>query len=92
MGVKLAFQSKEKEEGRTSSVSTTVPKAAVRIVEGKNVVWVVNKGRAERRAVTVGDTMADRTTIAAGLNGGERIVIEGADNLVENASVTEAKP
>ena len=90
MGVKVAFQSKEKEEGPSSSVMITVPKSAVRLVEGKNVVWLVNNGRAERRAVTVGETLGDQITIAAGLNGGERIVIEAPENLAENAAVTEA--
>jgi hypothetical protein len=84
--VKVAFQSKD--EGQ-SVVRTSVPKAAVRQREGKQRVAVNTAGR--RRAVTVDGTRGDQSIIAAGLNGGDRIVIEGPDDLADNAAVTEAK-
>jgi RND family efflux transporter MFP subunit len=91
MGVKVAFQQGAGAEPSASGRSITIPKAAVRQNDGREVVWVVREGRLERRAVTVRATRGDEVTIAAGLSGGERVVIGGPDNLVEGARVTEAK-
>ena len=55
------------------------------------MVWIVRDGRVERRAVAVGATLGDEAIIAAGLTGGERVVVEGWDNLTEGVRVTEAK-
>lgn len=88
MSVKVAFQSAG-ESGATRR-NVTVPKAAVRQDDGRNVVWVVREGRIERRAVTAGPTNGDEVTIVAGIAGGERVVVEGPDTLVEGARVTEA--
>jgi RND family efflux transporter MFP subunit len=89
MGVKVAFQGKE--EGQPATRAIVIPKPAIRQRDGKDIVWVVKDGRVERRAITVGGTTGDQTTIAAGLNNGERIVIEGPADLADNAAVTEAK-
>ncbi|HXT41021.1 MAG TPA: efflux RND transporter periplasmic adaptor subunit [Candidatus Angelobacter sp.] len=88
MGVKVAFQGAG--EGQ-SAKSVSVPKTAVRRHDGRDVVWVVQAGRVERRAVTVGAALNDEVTIAAGLNGGERVVVEGPDDLADGVRVTEAK-
>jgi len=53
-------------------------------------VWVVRDGRVERRAVTVGGTTGNETTIAAGVSGGDKVVVDGPENLVDGARVTEA--
>jgi RND family efflux transporter MFP subunit len=89
MGVKVAFQGAEGAQPARSSVS--VPKAAVRQRDGHDIVWVVKNDRVERRAVTAGARRTDEVTITAGLNGGERVVVEGPDNLAEGDRVTEAK-
>ena len=88
MGVKVAFQG----AGEGQSVkSVSVPKTAVRRIDGRDVVWVVREGRVERRAVTVAAALNDEVTIAGGLNGGERVVVEGPDDLADGVRVTEAK-
>ena len=92
MGVKAAFQS----TGGTGAApaanrSAIIPKAAVRQRDGRDVVWLVREGRAERRAVAVGTTRGDEVTIVAGLSGGDRVVVEGPDNLADNTRVTETK-
>jgi hypothetical protein len=69
----------------------TIPKAAVRQRDGRDMVWVIRDGRAERRAITIATTQADEVVVAAGLSGGERIAIEGADQLVDGSKVKEAK-
>jgi len=92
MGVKVAFQSAG-ESGEPSSVSRSivVPKAAVSKHDGRDVVWVVRDGRVERRAVTVGATRGDEVTLAAGVIGGDRLVVEGTENLADGAKITETK-
>jgi len=90
MGVKVAFQ----ESGDATPMARreiNLPKAAVRQQDGRDVVWVAREGRLERRAVTTGATRGGEVTIISGLAGGERVVIEGPDNLAEGVRITEAK-
>ncbi len=89
MGVKVAFQSGGEKPAAQSGVA--VPKEAVRRVDGRDIVWVVKDGKVERRAVTVGSERSGQVTIAAGLSGGERVVVEGPGNLTNGARVTEEK-
>ena len=72
-----------------SSRAIVVPQAAVRRADGRDVVWVVRDGRVERRAVTVQGTLAQETTLAAGVNAGEKVVVEGPVELAEGARVNE---
>lgn len=92
MGVKVAFQSGVA-SGEVSSVGAglMIPKAAVRRQDGKDVVWVVRDGRVERRAVTVGAATGDAVIIAAGLSSGDRVVVEGSENLADGTKITETK-
>jgi RND family efflux transporter MFP subunit len=93
MGVKVAFQSAAQGGSETAAASRqmVIPRSAVRQAGGRDVVWLVDGGRLERRAVTIGATQGDEVTIAAGLSGSDRVVVEGPENLLENAKVTEAK-
>jgi RND family efflux transporter MFP subunit len=90
MGVKVAFQS----AGAVQSTgpSFVIPKAALRQQEGRDIVWVAHDGHVERRAVKIALTGDETATIQAGLNEGERVVVEGPGDLVEGTQVTEAKP
>jgi RND family efflux transporter MFP subunit len=93
MGVKVAFQSAGRNaiDAASTNRKVIIPKAALRQRDGRDVVWVVREGRVERRAVTIGSTQGDEASIAAGLNGGERVVAEGPDDLADGAKVTETK-
>lgn len=92
MGVKVAFQSAAGSgPPAPASQGIVVPKAAVRQRDGRDVVWVVREGRVERRAVTVGGTQGNDVSIAAGLSGGDRLVVEGPDDLADGAKVSEIK-
>src|SRR5688572_9654871 len=90
MGVKVAFQSSGDDTAPVSR-SITLPKSAVREENGRTVVWLVRDGRVERRAITVAAKTGDEVTVAGGVNGGERVVVEGADGLVDGSRVTETK-
>ena len=52
---------------------------------------VVQNGRAERRAVTVGSVGSDEALISAGLTAGERVIAEPG-SLADGAAVKEIKP
>jgi RND family efflux transporter MFP subunit len=88
MSVKVVFHGAGDAQGATRGI--TIPKSAVRQRDGKEVVWVVQDGRAERRAITTGSTRGDEVAISAGLNGGERIIVDPPENLADGP-VTEAK-
>jgi hypothetical protein len=68
-----------------------IPKVAVQNQAGHDVVWVVQSGRVERRAITVGDTKAENVVVVAGLSAGERVVADGAQKLSEGSRVKESK-
>jgi HlyD family secretion protein len=90
MGLKVAFQSTESAAPTSSSI--VVPRTAVQRVDGRDVVWVISNGRAERRAVSVRAVGDSETTIETGLRTGERVVVEGHSGLGEGSRVTEDSP
>jgi RND family efflux transporter MFP subunit len=87
MGVKVAFQGQD--TSAPAGRAVRVPKAAIRTANGKDVIWVVNAGRLERRAVRAAGISGDQVEVAAGLNAGERIVVEGPPDLAEGTVVKE---
>ncbi len=89
MSVKVAFQGAA--ESRPTPRNPMIPRTAVRQSDGRDVVWLVRDGRVERRAVKLGEARGEEVAIAAGLAGGDRVVVEGPDDLTDGARVTEAK-
>ena len=90
MGVKVSFLADEPAAGqpRAAAPRSIVPKAAVRSVDGRAVVFVVNGDRVERRAVSVGDTNGDQVGVLSGVSPGERVVIDGPATLKDGDKVT----
>ncbi|HTD85955.1 MAG TPA: efflux RND transporter periplasmic adaptor subunit, partial [Candidatus Binatia bacterium] len=74
MSAKVAFRASG--EVKTTERKLTVPRAAVRQRDGRDTVFLVQNGRVEQRAVTLGGAQGDDVTIAAGLSGGERLVVD----------------
>jgi RND family efflux transporter MFP subunit len=91
MGVKVAFR---EAGGPRSSASQTVivPKSAIQQQEGRDVVWVVQDGRAERRAVTVNLTVGEDSQLSAGVAAGEKVVGKVPAGLMAGSKVKEIKP
>lgn len=87
MGVKVGFQ----DEGENGDVASgvIVPAAALRRDAGSDIVWVVNGDVVERRAVNtaVGITSGSERAVLAGLRAGERVVIEGPEELVAGMKI-----
>jgi HlyD family secretion protein len=89
MGVKVSFL---REPEATSSAQAAapralVPKAAVRTVDGRTVVFVVRDDRAERRAITVGLENGDQVEVVSGVTAGERVVVDGPQTLKDGDKV-----
>lgn len=93
MGVKVAFR--ESDPSPVAAANTNrgviVPKGAVRSQDGRDVVFVVRDGHAERRAITVTGTQNGDSTIGSGLAAGEKIVVESPVELADGARVMEKK-
>jgi multidrug efflux pump subunit AcrA (membrane-fusion protein) len=88
MGIKVAFQGVDAEDDGAGSV-VVVPRAAIRSDGGTDIVLVLSGGTVERRAVRVGQTTPDGTTVLAGVAGGERVVVEGPADLADGDEVEE---
>lgn len=89
MSVKVAFQ---EAANAPASRTVTVPKSAVVEEDGRDVVFVVNDGRAERRAVTVSDTQNDDSILSAGLSAGEKVIVNPPENLQDGTAIKEQNP
>jgi RND family efflux transporter MFP subunit len=89
MSVKVAFR----DSGATAAVRTVlVPKNSVLNRDGRDVVFVIRDGHAERRAVTVTDTQNDDSVLSAGVSAGEKVVISAPADLQDGTAVKETKP
>ena len=63
----------------------------MRNIDGKDVVWIARDSRAERRAITTGAQRGDEVAVTAGLAGGERLIVEGAEKLSDGIRIIEGK-
>ena len=90
MGVKVAFRdagggAAANQPGRF----VIVPKTAVRNADGRDVVFVFQGGRAERRAVTVASARDAEAELSAGVAAGEMIVLDPPAGLADVTAVDE---
>ena len=65
-----------------------MPKAAV--IAGP-AVFVVQDGKAVRRAITLGSERSGRVEILSGLTPGERVIVGGPAGLADGMTVTSKK-
>jgi RND family efflux transporter MFP subunit len=94
MGAHVAFLSPapDKSAAAAQTRAVIVPPDAVQTEDGgQAVVFVIASGRAERRAVRLGDRNAQGQIVVAGLAPGETVAVEGADKLKDGAGVKIAK-
>ena len=87
MSVKVAFH--EIATNAPASRAVLVPKSSVHNQDGLDIVYVVQNGKAERRAVTLTDTQGDDALLSAGVASGEKIVINSPVGLVDGVAVKE---
>ena len=88
MSVKVAFHG----NGGTAAAHTVlVPKNSVLNRDGRDVVFVVNNGKADRRAITVTDTQNDDSVLSAGVSSGEKVIVNAPASLQDGMAVKEKK-
>jgi len=91
MSAKVAFRELSGATQVTSR-TLTVPRAALQQQDGRDVVFIVQNGKAERRSVTVSSSSLDEAVISAGVAAGERVVVNAPAGLTDGAAVKEGKP
>jgi RND family efflux transporter MFP subunit len=92
MGAHVAFLSAAPSAASGAARAVVVPPDAVQTEDsGQSVVFVISGGKAERRAVRLGDRNAEGQIIVAGLAPGEAVAVEGADHLKDGAAVKIGK-
>ncbi|MFC5921789.1 efflux RND transporter periplasmic adaptor subunit [Micromonospora vulcania] len=72
---------------REAADAVTVPASAVFSADGRDAVWVVRDGKADRAPVTVGVQGADLVQILDGVQAGDRVVVRGADQVRDGQDV-----
>ncbi|MGH9334849.1 MAG: efflux RND transporter periplasmic adaptor subunit, partial [Vicinamibacteria bacterium] len=87
MGVKVAFRDEAMEPSARQGV--VIPREALRKDDGRDVVFVINTDRVERRAVTFGEPEgeSEEVVVLAGLSAGEQVVVEGPADLADGDRV-----
>ena len=93
MSVKVAFHEMGGATAAAAAVRTViVPKGALQQQDGRDFVLVVQRGRVERRPVTVASTRDEEVTLSTGVRSGERVVVGGQPGLTDGSAVKETKP
>jgi HlyD family secretion protein len=89
MGVKVEFLGEEEKEGvAPGKPVVTIPRAAVRKDGGRDVVFVIQGDRAERRAIGLAAGTGEPAVVTSGLAMGERVVVEGPADLKDGARIS----
>jgi HlyD family secretion protein len=91
MAVKVAFHETGTAAAATTSRGVLVPRDAVRSLDGRDIVFVIQNGQAERRAVTVTGTQEGDVVVGAGVSAGERVALDAPAGLADGAAVKEKK-
>jgi len=89
MGVKVSFQSEAEPGERRATLR--VPEEALRREGDGGVVFVVDDGRVERRAVAVGPAAGAVVEVLSGVRPGERLVLDPASDLADGDRVRVAE-
>jgi hypothetical protein len=89
MGVKVSFLRDEPAAGQSAPAAPGVlaPKAAIRSMDGKSIMFVLKGDRVERRAVAVGLENGGQVEVLSGVSAGERVVVEGPATLKDGDKV-----
>jgi multidrug efflux pump subunit AcrA (membrane-fusion protein) len=72
---------------RQAAGAVTVPASAVVSADGRDTVWTVRGGRAERVPVTLGVQGEDVVQVVSGIGAGQQIVVGGADQVSPGQTV-----
>ncbi|MFY9752166.1 MAG: efflux RND transporter periplasmic adaptor subunit [Candidatus Acidiferrales bacterium] len=88
MGVKVTFLGEEtKKIAGAAEPVVLIPQEAVRDESGKKIVYLVKDDQLERRAITLGDVVANQAQVLAGIAAGDRVVVKGPAALHDGEAV-----
>jgi RND family efflux transporter MFP subunit len=89
MGVRVAFLESSPGAGGAAPPprGVLVPAAALRQDGGKDVVFLVKDGRAERRAVSPGGTLGESRQVLGGVSDGDTVIVEAPATLKDGDAV-----
>jgi RND family efflux transporter MFP subunit len=89
MGVRVAFlESNDAAEGAPAPRGALVPSESIRQDDGKDVIFLLRDGRAERRAVSLGGTLGDSRQVQAGVTAGSTVIVDPPAGLKDGDAVT----
>jgi RND family efflux transporter MFP subunit len=91
MSVKVAFRDTAS-SAPAANRAVKLPRTVLQQQEGRDVVLVVQNGRAERRVVTVSSTLNDEVLLSAGVSAGERVIVDAPQGLSDGSPVKETTP
>ncbi len=89
MGVRVAFLESSPDGAAQAAAprGALVPAGALRQDAGKDVLFVVRDGKAERRAVTLGGSLGDRRQVLAGVTAGDPVIVDAPEGLRDGDAV-----
>ncbi|GAA5069604.1 efflux RND transporter periplasmic adaptor subunit [Lysobacter panacisoli] len=87
MGVRVSFLEASKPDQPAQKPGVLVPAAALSTRDGKQVAFVVNDEKAQRRDVTVGRSLGEDREVTQGLSGGETVVLDPPAGLADGDRV-----
>jgi RND family efflux transporter MFP subunit len=90
MGARVVFL-EEEGAGGAARARVFAPAGAVRTEGAETAVYIVAEGRATRRVVDAGPVSGDEREIRSGLQGGEALVLDPPQELVDGAAVRVAE-
>ncbi|WP_246595199.1 efflux RND transporter periplasmic adaptor subunit [Actinoplanes auranticolor] len=73
---------------REAEDAVTVPASAVVSADGRDTVWTVRGGKAERVPVTIGVQGEDVVQVVSGVGAGQQIIVGGADQVSPGQTVS----
>ena len=72
---------------RQADDAVTVPASAVVSADGRDTIWTVRGGKAERVPVTLGVQGEDVVQVVSGVGAGQQIIVGGADQVSPGQTV-----
>jgi RND family efflux transporter MFP subunit len=95
MGVRVAFLESAKpataQPQPAAQAGVLVPAAAIRKDGDRDVLYVLRDGKAERRAVTIGGSVADAREVKSGVRAGESVIVDAPPELKDGQAVEVAQ-
>lgn len=88
MGIQVSFLAAEGPAVRSLRPRILVPRSVLRGGDERSMVYVVKGDRVERRSIRVGAVSGDDVEVISGLTAGEKVVVEGPENLRDGDQVT----